>query len=56
MYTFFFNLHNHPSFHSEESLVHLERERECFVGLSILLAYGYYLYAIDEAYCKYLFY
>ena len=33
----FFNLQIHPTFHSEEKLVNLERGRVCFVGLSILL-------------------
>ena len=37
--TIFFNLQNHPTFHSEERLVNLVRGRECFVGLSILLVY-----------------
>ena len=36
----FFNLQNHPTFHSEERLVNLERGRECCVGLSILLVYA----------------
>ena len=36
----FFNLQNHPTFHSEERLVNLERGRACFVGLSILLGFG----------------
>ena len=35
---FFFNLQNHPTFHSEQRLVNLERGRECFDGLSILLS------------------
>ena len=34
----FFNLQNHPTFHSEERLVNLVRRRECSVGLSILEA------------------
>ena len=29
----------HPPFHSEESLVNLERGRDCFVGLSMLIVY-----------------
>ena len=37
MTTTFFNLQTHPTFHSEEKLVNLERGRVCFVGLSILL-------------------
>ena len=43
----FYNLQNHPTFHSEEKLAKLVRRRECFVGLSIffnffsiLLVYG----------------
>ena len=36
----FFNLQNHPTFHSEERLVNLVRGRECFVGLSILLVFA----------------
>ena len=32
----FFDLQNHPTFHSEERLANLVRRRECFVGLSIL--------------------
>ena len=35
----FFNLQNHPAFHSEESMVNLVRGRECFVGVAILLVY-----------------
>ena len=35
----FFNLQNHPAFHSEERLVNLVRGKECFVSQSILLAY-----------------
>ena len=35
----FFNLQNHPIFHSKEKLVNIVRGRECFVGLSILLVY-----------------
>ena len=37
------NLQNNSTFHSEESLVNLERGRECFVGLSILLFYARHL-------------
>ena len=37
----FFNLQNHPTFHSEERLVHLERGREGCIGLSILLVYAW---------------
>ena len=33
----FYNLQNHPTFHSEQRVVNLERRRECFVGLSVLL-------------------
>ena len=33
----FFNLQNHPTLHSEERLVNLEKEREYFVGLFLLL-------------------
>ena len=29
----FFNLQNHPTFHSQKWLVNLVRERECVVGL-----------------------
>ena len=36
----FYNLQNHPIFHSEERLVNLARRRECLVGLSILLVYA----------------
>ena len=35
----FFHLPNHPTFFSEDRLVNLERGREWFVGLSILLIY-----------------
>ena len=35
----FFNLQNHPTFHSKERLVNFERVRDCLVGLSILLVY-----------------
>ena len=35
----FFNLQNHPTFHSEERLVNLVIGSECFVGLSKLLVY-----------------
>ena len=31
-----FTQQNHPTFHSEERLINLERGRECLVGLSIL--------------------
>ena len=41
LYTIVFNLQNHPTFHSEESLVNLVRGRECLVGLSILLVYAW---------------
>ena len=37
---FFSNLQNHPTFTSEERLVNLQRGRECFVGLSVLLVYA----------------
>ena len=33
----FYNLQNHPIFHSEERLVNFVRGRECFVSLSTLL-------------------
>ena len=33
----FYNLHNHPTFHSGERLAFLGRGRERFVGLSLLL-------------------
>ena len=36
----FFNLQNHPPFHSEERLVNLVKGRECLVGLSILCSGG----------------
>ena len=36
----FLNLQNHPTFHSEERLINVVRERECFVGLSRLLVYA----------------
>ena len=36
----FYNLQNHPIFHSEERLVNLARRRECLVGLSLLLYCG----------------
>ena len=35
----FYDLQNHPTFHSKERLVNLVRLRECFVGLPILLVY-----------------
>ena len=34
-----YKLQNHPTFHSEKRLVNLERGREFFVGLSVLLVY-----------------
>ena len=37
----FFNLQNHPTFHSKERLVDLVRGRECFVGLSVFFVYAY---------------
>ena len=37
---FFSNLQNYPTFTSEERLVNLQRGRECFVGLSVLLVYA----------------
>ena len=37
---FFFNLQNHPIFHSEERFL-LARGRECFVGLSTVYIYYY---------------
>ena len=39
----FYYIQNHPTFHSEEGLVNLVRERECFVSLSILF-YGHPIY------------
>ena len=36
----FYNLQNHPIFHSMETLVNLVRGREYIVGLSISLVYG----------------
>ena len=33
-------LYNHPTFHSEERLINLERGGECFVDLSISLVYA----------------
>ena len=38
---FFYNLQNRHTFHSEDRLVNLERGRECFVCLSMLLVYVY---------------
>ena len=37
----FFNLQNHPTFHSKERLVDIVRGRECFVGLSVFFVYAY---------------
>ena len=39
-----FNLQNHPTFHSDDRLVNFVREREFFVGLSIL----FYLWSPQE--------
>ena len=36
----FYNLQNHPTFHSEERLVNLAKRSECLVGLSLLLVYS----------------
>ena len=36
----YFNLQNHPTFHSKERLVNLAKGRECFLGLYILLVYA----------------
>ena len=33
----FYNLQNHPIFHSAKRLINFVRGRECFIGLSILL-------------------
>ena len=45
----FFNLQNHSTFHSQERLVNLERGRECFVGLSMLLVHD--VCGIGEGLC-----
>ena len=51
MYTNFLQstIVNHPTFHSDERLVNLERGRECFVSLSILFVYG--SQAVWRLYC-----
>ena len=41
MSNFVFNLQNHHTFHSEERLVNLEKGREFFIGLSMLLYIQY---------------
>ena len=45
MYTNFLQstIVNHPTFHSDERLVNLERGRECFVSLSILIVWGLFV-------------
>ena len=36
----FFNLKNHPTYHSEARLVNLLRARWCFAGVSIFLVFA----------------
>ena len=38
----FYSLQNHPTFHPDESLVNLVKERECFAGLSMLFIFALY--------------
>ena len=47
----FYNLLNHPTFHSEERLINLVRERKCFVGLPLLLVYTLCIYNITMHKC-----
>ena len=32
-YNYFYNLQNHPTFHSKDRLVNIVRGRECFISL-----------------------
>ena len=51
----FFNLQNHPSFHSQERLVNLVRRREWFVGLSKVSTFPSLLGIRIQALYKYIF-